>query len=151
MAPFLNGTASSTATLTAQDPPQLSVQPISKNANAGLEARKSALLESIAAIKHDAELFAHDPHADKALRYEVRSAAVNLADTFEQPVEQALRTLFEAQPPLSAMRIAIEGKFVQPLLEASPQSADSLGQRSGADPVLIGEFGVPESLGLGRC
>lgn len=76
MAPFLTGT---TATLTSNTLTPL--QPTSKDT--ALEGRKSALLKSIAAAKHEAQLFAQDSGANKATRYEVRSAAADLASTLE--------------------------------------------------------------------
>ncbi|KAL8821168.1 MAG: hypothetical protein Q9191_007364 [Dirinaria sp. TL-2023a] len=102
-----------------------------------MEKEKASLLSSISSLTSEARAFKQHTSADKAIRYEVRTAALALADVLEHPVEQALRIIFESAPPLFALRIAFEAGFLNQLGDGRTQTADSLSKISGADRTLI--------------
>ena len=101
---------------------------------------KASLLASISNLTSEAQAFKKYNSADKATRYEVRTAALALADALEDPVEQALRIIFESTPPLIALRIAFEAGFLNHFGEGRTQTADSLSAMTGADRTLIGMY-----------
>ena len=103
-----------------------------------MEKEKASLLSSISSLTSQARAFKQHSSADKATRYEVRTAALALADALEDPVEQALRIIFESAPPLIALRCAFEGGFLNHFGDERTQTADSLSKISGADRTLIG-------------
>ena len=105
---------------------------------AKIDKEKSSLLASISSLTTDAQAFAQRSWGDKATRYEVRTAALALADSLEDPVEQALRIIFESTPPTIALRIALEGGFLEHFGEGAKQTADELSAKTGADRALIG-------------
>lgn len=103
-----------------------------------LDKDKASLLSSISNLTYYAQAFAKNNAADKATRYEVRTAALALADSLEDPVEQALRIIFESAPPIIAVRIAFEGGFLKHFGDGKTQTAAQLSKVTGADPTLIG-------------
>lgn len=103
-----------------------------------LNKEKSSLLASISSLTCEAQAFAKHSSADKNTRYEVRTAALALADSLENPVEQALRIIFESAPPIIGLRIAFEGGFLNYFGEGETQTADALSKKTGADRTLIG-------------
>lgn len=105
-----------------------------------MEMEKASLLASISNLTTEARAFKRDISADKATRYEVRTAALALADALEDPVEQALRIIFESTPPLIALRIAFEAGFLNHFGEGRTQTTDSLSAITGADSTLIGTY-----------
>ena len=105
-----------------------------------MEIDKASLLASISNLTLDAQAFKRNSSSDKATRYEVRTAALALADALEFPVEQALRIIFESAPPLIALRIAFEGGFLNHFGGGEAQTADSLSTITGADRTLIGMY-----------
>ena len=64
------------------------------------------------------ELGAQAEHQSKAERYRLRQESTSLADSLEMPVEQALKTMLKGSPPIMALRIALEGWWLQHLAEA---------------------------------
>ena len=105
-----------------------------------MEMNKALLLASISNLTSEARAFKKNSSSDKATRYEVRTAALALADALETPVEQALRIIFESTPPLIALRIAFEGGFLNYFGRGETQTADSLSAITGADRTLIGMY-----------
>ena len=105
-----------------------------------MEMEKASLLASISNLTTEARAFKRDISADKATRYEVRTAALALADALEDPVEQALRIIFESTPPLIALRIAFEAGFLNHFGDGRTQTTDSLSAITGADSTLIGTY-----------
>ena len=103
-----------------------------------MEKEKASLLASITSLTSEAQTFKKHNSADKATRSEVRTAALSLADALEDPVEQALRIIFESAPPVIALRIAFEAGFLNHFGEGKTQTADSLSAMTGAESVLIG-------------
>lgn len=103
-----------------------------------MEKEKASLLASISNLTSEAQTFKKHSSADKATRSQVRTAALALADGLEDPVEQALRIIFESAPPIIALRIAFEAGFLNHFGERKQQTADSLSAMTGADPTLIG-------------
>lgn len=103
-----------------------------------MEKEKASLLASISNLTSEAQTFKKHSSADKATRSQVRTAALALADALEDPVEQALRIIFESAPPIIALRIAFEAGFLNHFGERKQQTADSLSAMTGADPTLIG-------------
>ncbi|KAK0104862.1 hypothetical protein ONS95_005128 [Cadophora gregata] len=91
---------------------------------------KEQLLASIEILARKATAMAKDESIDKSTRYEIRTAALVLADSLESPVEQALRIVFETSPPMVAMRIAIEAGYLQALEEGKILTADEIGERT---------------------
>ena len=105
-----------------------------------MEKEKASLLASISSLTTEAQTFAQRSSADKATRYEVRTAALALADSLEDPVEQALRIIFESTPPTIAMRIALEGGFLEHFEGGASKNADELSLKTGADRSLISTY-----------
>lgn len=103
-----------------------------------MEKEKASLLASITSLTSEAQTFKQHNSADKATRSEVRTAALSLADALEDPVEQALRIIFESAPPVIALRIAFEAGFLNHFEDGKTQTADSLSAMTGADRTLIG-------------
>ena len=97
----------------------------------------ASLLGSILSLAHDAQAFAKSESANKAMRYEIRTAALALANSLEDPVEQAIRIVYETSPPTVALRIAFEGGFLRQLADGNVKTAAELSTDTGVDSVLI--------------
>ena len=105
---------------------------------------KYFFLKTLSGLKVHAETLRKNDSADKATRYDIRAAALELADSLEDPEEQALRIIFETSPPVVALRIAIEAGFLKHLKVQEPSTATALGELTGVDPTLIGMNKVHE-------
>jgi hypothetical protein len=100
---------------------------------------KYYFLKTLSGLKLHAENLRKNGTVDKATREDIRAAALELADSFEDPVQQALRIIFETSPPLVALRIAIEAGFLKHLKAEEPSTATALGELTKVDPTLIGK------------
>ena len=98
---------------------------------------KAAFLEEITALSAKAEALRNNENLSKQDRYEVRSAIVKLANSVERPVEGAIRTLFETWPPLAALAVAINARWIHSVVESNEITASELSRQTGAEEQLI--------------
>lgn len=95
------------------------------------------LLDSITSLISRAKALRYDSNVDKATRYKIRTAALALADACEEPVEQAIRIVYESSPPTVALRIALEAGFLGLLKSGKTVTASQLSRKTDVDRALI--------------
>lgn len=101
-------------------------------------ADKASLLLAISKLAKDIQAFSQSGLADKTTRYDIRTAVLALSNGIEDPVDQAIRIVYETSPPTVALRVALEGGFLAPLSGQEVKTAAQLSAESGANQALIG-------------
>lgn len=101
-------------------------------------ADKASLLLAISKLAKDIQAFSQSGLADKTTRYDIRTAVLALSNSIEDPVDQAIRIVYETSPPTVALRVALEGGFLAPLSGQEVKTAAQLSAESGANQALIG-------------